>query len=73
MPESVPRTGDRRPIAAREWAVSQRLADWLAGRGVRPNTISTAGMFVFEEMSDDPKIVYSVSASPVPPKRSKRG
>ena len=28
---------------------------------------------VFEEMSEDPKIVYPVSAYPVPPKRTKRG
>lgn len=28
---------------------------------------------VFEEMSDDPTMVYPISAYPVPPKRSKRG
>ena len=28
---------------------------------------------VFEEMSEDPKIVYPISAYPVPPKRTKRG
>ncbi len=28
---------------------------------------------VFEEMSEDPKLVYPISAYPVPPKRSKRG
>jgi len=28
---------------------------------------------VFEEMSEDPKIVYPISAYPVPPKKSKRG
>ena len=28
---------------------------------------------VFEEMSEDPKMVYPVSAYPVPPKRTKRG
>ena len=28
---------------------------------------------VFEEMSEDPKIVYPISAYPVPPKRVKRG
>jgi uncharacterized DUF497 family protein len=28
---------------------------------------------VFEEMSEDPTIVYPVSAYPVPPKRTKRG
>ena len=35
---------DRRPIASRETAASKRLASWLARRGVRPNTISVAGM-----------------------------
>ncbi len=28
---------------------------------------------VFEEVSDDPRMVYPVSAYPVPPKRTKRG
>jgi hypothetical protein len=28
---------------------------------------------VFEEMSDDPKLIYPISAYPVPPKRAKRG
>jgi uncharacterized DUF497 family protein len=28
---------------------------------------------VFEEMSEDPKLVYPISAFPVPPKRTKRG
>jgi hypothetical protein len=28
---------------------------------------------VFEEMSEDPRLVYPVSAFPVPPKRTKRG
>src|SRR5262245_26147409 len=42
--ESSTRTGDRRPIAARAWTVSKRVADWLARRGVAPNAISTAGM-----------------------------
>jgi hypothetical protein len=28
---------------------------------------------VFEEMSEDPKLVYPVSAFPVPPKRARRG
>lgn len=28
---------------------------------------------VFEEMSEDPKLVYPVTAYPVPPKRNKRG
>ncbi len=28
---------------------------------------------VFEEMSEDPRIVYPISAYPVPPKRTKKG
>lgn len=28
---------------------------------------------VFEEMSEDPKLVYPITAYPVPPPRSKRG
>jgi hypothetical protein len=28
---------------------------------------------VFEETSEDPKIVYPIAAHPVPPKRAKRG
>lgn len=28
---------------------------------------------VFEEMSEDPKLVYPISAYPVPPRRTKRG
>lgn len=35
---------DRRPIAARNRPVFQRLAAWLAARGVSPNAISVAGM-----------------------------
>jgi phosphatidylglycerophosphate synthase len=35
---------ERRPIAVRHWAVFRKLAVWLAGRGVSPNTISVAGM-----------------------------
>jgi phosphatidylglycerophosphate synthase len=35
---------DRRPIKARELAWSQRIAAWLADRGVSPNAISVAGM-----------------------------
>lgn len=34
----------RRPIASREWRVSQRLAAALARQGVSPNAISIAGM-----------------------------
>jgi phosphatidylglycerophosphate synthase len=37
-------TGDRRPIAAREWSVFQCMARRLADRGVAPNTISTFSM-----------------------------
>jgi phosphatidylglycerophosphate synthase len=39
-----PYTPERRPIAARDLTVSHRLAAWLAGLGVTPNTISGAGM-----------------------------
>jgi phosphatidylglycerophosphate synthase len=35
---------DRRPIAARELRVFQRMAAWLAARGVSANAISVAGM-----------------------------
>jgi len=35
---------DRRPITARHWRVFQRLAGWLARRGVSANTISLAGL-----------------------------
>jgi len=38
------RSVDRRPIAVREWQLFQRLAGWLARRGVAPNGISVAGM-----------------------------
>jgi phosphatidylglycerophosphate synthase len=38
------RVGDRRPIAARELAVSRRIASWLAAHGVSANAISVAGM-----------------------------
>ena len=37
-------TGDRRPIAARNLALSRRAADWLAERGASANGISLAGM-----------------------------
>jgi len=37
---------ERRPIAARNWRVSQKFADWLAKRNVSPNAISLFGMFV---------------------------
>jgi phosphatidylglycerophosphate synthase len=35
---------DRRPIAARELVVFQKMAAWLADRGASPNGISVAGM-----------------------------
>jgi phosphatidylglycerophosphate synthase len=35
---------ERRPLASRDNATSKRLTSWLARRGVRPNTISVAGM-----------------------------
>ena len=38
------RSGDRRPIAVRQWKVFQHAAGWLARRGVSPNGISVAGM-----------------------------
>ncbi len=37
-------TPDRRPIAARNWRWSQRLADALVRLGASPNAISLAGM-----------------------------
>ena len=36
--------GDRRPIAARNLALSRRAADWLVARGASANGISLAGM-----------------------------
>lgn len=36
--------GDRRPIAARERAVTQRVAGWLVRRGASADGISLAGM-----------------------------
>ncbi|MFO1058708.1 MAG: CDP-alcohol phosphatidyltransferase family protein [Dongiaceae bacterium] len=36
--------GNRRPIAARNWAVSEAAAAWLAARGATANGISLAGM-----------------------------
>lgn len=35
--------GERRPIAAREWKLSQRIAEGLARSGASPNGISVAG------------------------------
>lgn len=35
--------GERRPIAAREWKFSQRIAAGLAARGASPNGVSVAG------------------------------
>ncbi len=39
-------SGDRRPIATRELAITQRLAAWLVARGASANGISLAGMVV---------------------------
>ena len=36
--------GDRRPLASRGWKPSERIARWLARRGISPNAISIAGM-----------------------------
>src|SRR5207302_8861453 len=36
--------GDRRPLASRGWKISERMARWLALRGITPNAISIAGM-----------------------------
>jgi phosphatidylglycerophosphate synthase len=36
--------GQRRPIKAREFALSRAIAHWLAARGVDPNTISIVGL-----------------------------
>jgi phosphatidylglycerophosphate synthase len=44
MPEKPQHIGDRRPIAARSWAISQQTARLLARWGVSPNGISLAGM-----------------------------
>lgn len=41
--ESV-HTGDRRPIASRDWRISRVAAHWLARKNVTPNNISMAGM-----------------------------
>jgi phosphatidylglycerophosphate synthase len=38
------RVGDRRPLASRQWRISERIAHWLAQSGVTPNAISIAGM-----------------------------
>jgi phosphatidylglycerophosphate synthase len=44
MTETSSRPGERRPIAARNWRISQHVAHWLARRGIAPNTISVIGM-----------------------------
>jgi phosphatidylglycerophosphate synthase len=44
MTEPTSRVGERRPIAARNWRISQNIAGWLAHRGIAPNTISVIGM-----------------------------
>lgn len=42
-PDENTYAGERRPIAAREWKLSQRIADRLAKSGASPNGISVAG------------------------------
>jgi phosphatidylglycerophosphate synthase len=37
-------SADRRPIAARNWRISQTLAGWLVRRGISANAISVFGM-----------------------------
>lgn len=44
MNDSGYQPGERRPIASRDLAFSQRVAAWLANCGVSPNAISVAGM-----------------------------
>jgi phosphatidylglycerophosphate synthase len=44
MPAATYQASERRPIAARNWRISQRLASWLVRRGISPNAISLAGM-----------------------------
>ena len=44
MNESGYRPGERRPIATRDHAISQRVAAWLANHGASPNAISVAGV-----------------------------
>jgi phosphatidylglycerophosphate synthase len=41
-----PQTGERRPIASRNWKFSQFASHWLAAKGFSPNAISVAGMMV---------------------------
>uniref|UniRef100_UPI0037835A6D CDP-alcohol phosphatidyltransferase family protein n=1 Tax=Prosthecobacter sp. TaxID=1965333 RepID=UPI0037835A6D len=36
-------TPERRPLAARNWSASHGAAQWLAARGVTPNSISVGG------------------------------
>jgi hypothetical protein len=45
---------------------SNRIAEALASSGERIAV-------VFEEMSENPRIVYPIAAYPVPPKRAKKG
>jgi len=44
MTDHESKTGERRPIASRDLAISQQVAAWLADRGASPNGISIAGM-----------------------------
>src|SRR5947209_2865792 len=43
-PNYSPAEADRRPIAARQWPMSQHLANALTRAGVSPNVISVVGM-----------------------------
>jgi phosphatidylglycerophosphate synthase len=43
-PTYTPSEADRRPIAARQWALSHHLTSALVRAGVSPNAISVAGM-----------------------------
>jgi phosphatidylglycerophosphate synthase len=44
LTETPYHSGERRPIAARNWRISQQVAHWLARRGASPNGISLVGM-----------------------------
>ena len=44
MNQTDQQPAERRPITTRETRGAKRVAGWLSRRGVRPNTISVAGM-----------------------------
>src|SRR5438552_3044929 len=44
MPGDAYQPTERRPLAARSWAVSRQLTSWLSRQGVAPNLISIIGM-----------------------------